>query len=39
MEVIHVRRYEGLEYMENIMYFPYISYLVDIIIFSIYGVS
>jgi len=26
-----------LEYMENILYFPYIPYLVDIVIFSIYG--
>jgi hypothetical protein len=23
--------------MENILYFPYIPYLVDIVIFSIYG--
>jgi hypothetical protein len=29
--------YEVLEYMENILYFPYIPYLVDIVIFSIYG--
>jgi hypothetical protein len=28
--------YEVLEYMENILYFPYIPYLVDIVIFSIY---
>jgi len=26
-----------LEYMKNILYFPYIPYLVDIVIFSIYG--
>jgi len=26
-----------LEYMENIIYFPYIPYLVNIVIFSIYG--
>jgi len=26
-----------LEYMRNILYFPYIPYLVDIVIFSIYG--
>jgi hypothetical protein len=26
-----------LEYMENILNFPYIPYLVDIVIFSIYG--
>jgi hypothetical protein len=26
-----------LEYIENILYFSYISYLVDIVIFSIYG--
>jgi hypothetical protein len=25
-----------LEYMENILYFPYIPYLGDIVIFSIY---
>jgi hypothetical protein len=30
-------RHEVLEYMENILYFPYIPYLVDIVIFSIYG--
>jgi hypothetical protein len=26
-----------LEYMKNIIYFPYIPYLVNIVIFSIYG--
>lgn len=26
-----------LEYIENILYFLYIPYLVDIVIFSIYG--
>jgi len=26
-----------LKYMENILYFPYISYLIDIVILSIYG--
>jgi hypothetical protein len=35
---LHVRRYEGLEYMESIIYFPYIPYLIDIVIFYIDGV-
>jgi hypothetical protein len=34
-----VRRYEGLEYIESIIYFPYIPYLIGIVIFHIYGVS
>jgi hypothetical protein len=36
--MINVRRYEGLEYMESIIYFPYIPYLIDIVIFYIDGV-
>jgi hypothetical protein len=33
---VSVRIYGRLEYMKNILYFPYISYLVDIVILSIY---